>query len=261
MESSKPSNIKADHLNVLSMQSISNSISKCVTSFIAISFVGFFLILTFVLIKDSTVRDSQLTVLKPFTLNESLYDKLHDRFNGRQSQRLISRKMIIHRPIQEVFDAVSTPQLWRVCYPETVAVGGVTKRPIKKGDMVLEKFLFGGIYYTMFRYEVEIVESPVALRFHGIQAMSNMLAESVLGNVLRKVGGTFDYKFTKIDEHTTEWQRDLYLYTTADDWFGTLMFKMFYTFIIGSQEKGATLFVNCAKTILESEDYQRELFA
>jgi hypothetical protein len=201
--------------------------------------------------------------MQPFTLQESLYAPLSQRFNNRKDSFLLSRTITIRRPIEEVFDVIMRPQIWTSCYPETVAVGGTTKRPIKKGDLVLEKFLFNGLYYSMFRYDVEILDRPTAARFHGIQVQSNVIVEKLLGNTLRELGGTFDYKFRKIDDNTTEWVRDLHLYTTSDTWAGKIMFKLFLKWLIGSQEKGATLFVHCAKSLLESptEDYQRELFA
>ena len=239
---------------------------------IAISLLNFALLSSLILVpmdfasfekNQHTSEDAKKDTLWPFGKHESLYASLHERFENRKESFLLSRKVIINRPINEVYDAIMTPQMWTTCYPETLAVGSTTRRPIKKGDLVLEKFLFNGLYYSMFRYEVEQANRPHAGRFHGIQIHSNILVETFLGSTLRNLGGTFEYTFHSINATSTEWTRDLHLYTIDSSWSGKVMFKLFVGWILPQQRKGATLFVDCAKILLEKprDDYERELFA
>ena len=201
--------------------------------------------------------------LRPFSLKESLFAPLSDRYlHKRTASYLLSRNVTIKRSIDDVFNAIMSPQLWVTCYPETVAVGSITSRPMRKGDLVLEKFLFNGMFYSTFRYEVELLDRPTAGRFHGILMHSNAVAEWLFGRLLKDLGGTFDYKFHAIDSNTTMWTRDLHLYTTSQSFAGMVFYRLVLAVLRGSQEKGATLFVECTKHLLELpfEEHQRELF-
>lgn len=63
----------------------------------------------------------------------------------------------IKQPAQKVFDAIMTSNMWPVCYPNTLSVGGFSHTPFTpetpKG-MILEKFLWAGAMYSLFRYQV-----------------------------------------------------------------------------------------------------------
>lgn len=60
----------------------------------------------------------------------------------------VSETVEIKRPIKEVFNAVTTANIWTLCYPETVATGGITRRPFKKviwfwkNSYVPEQFMY-----------------------------------------------------------------------------------------------------------------------
>jgi hypothetical protein len=174
------------------------------------------------------------------------------RFDERYSTVLISREVIINKGIDQVFDAVTTPGMWLSCYPETIAVtGNGPNRPMKLNDLILEKFLFSGLIYTQFRYDVEALQRPHHVRFHGIMTMTNAIVDSIID---KSLGGTFNYTFESITPHQTRWQRDLYLYTTSSTWLSQLQYRLMIGLIRPSQERGASLFVECAKILLEKGD-------
>ena len=59
----------------------------------------------------------------------------------------VQNEILIVGPIQNVFDAVTTTATWPQWHPATVAVGGVTDRPIRLGDRIHERARIGGQEY------------------------------------------------------------------------------------------------------------------
>ncbi len=174
-----------------------------------------------------------------------------DKKNWKDTYKLVS-KVEINKPIQEVFDAVTTSSIWVHLYPETVAVGGVTDRPFKKGDLILEKFLYGGWLYSMFQYEVDEYAPPKRITFHGKLIMGNDLLDRVIGKLAPNAGGTFEYELEEKGKDVTLWTRNLYFYHTGG-LISKICFKILLATVLRSQKKGAALFVNYVKQALESE--------
>jgi hypothetical protein len=181
------------------------------------------------------------------------------RFFERKEEFLLSRAVNISRPFKEVTKAVLTPDLWRLCYPETIALGGVSRRPMKPGDIILEKFVFNGMWYVVFRYTVETDDISGVVRFHGIPAFTNALLQNNFQFVLDAIGGTFEYRFKDLNGRTTEWTRDLYLYTTSSNPIIRLLFWFAVSQVQESQERGASLFLECSKMMLEN--FKESVFA
>ena len=186
--------------------------------------------------------------------NETISAPSSPRFYDRQASFLLSRRVRIHRSADKVYQAVLSPQLWTLCYPETIDVGGVSRRPVRKNDVIIEKFLFAGMFYVTFRYDVERADPSSLVRFHGIIIFINSIIQQLFPGTIQEIGGSFEYAFDVIDSHTTEWQRDLYLYTTSKSILGKMLFWLVVSWVRDSQERGATQFLECTKLMLESFD-------
>lgn len=184
---------------------------------------------------------------------------LPKRFYERRETYTLENTIEINRPIQEVFDAVTTTKLWELCYPETLSVGGVTKRPFKKGDLILERFMFAGEIFSVFQYEVDEYDPPYHITFHGIQLMTQSLLEVALGGLLDHICGTFDYDLESLGENKTRWVRKLHLYHTGG-LAAKAAYKMYMARVLRSQKKGAQIFVENTKHFLEQDDYKVELY-
>jgi hypothetical protein len=59
----------------------------------------------------------------------------------------VRNEVVIVGPIDRVFDEVTTTRTWPAWHPATVAVGGVTDRPIQLGDQIHERARIGGKEY------------------------------------------------------------------------------------------------------------------
>lgn len=216
-----------------------------------LSILVFLSLVTVIIIK--TTPYSSIELVQPL---ETIKPPSVSRFYERTDQFLLSRSIVINRNLSVVADAVLAPQLWTLCYPETLGVGGVSRRRVRPGDVIFEKFLFAGIFYVVFRYDVETVElkHPGIVRFHGIVVFSNDIIQRYFQWVVDQIGGTFEYKFNLVNSTSTEWQRDLYIYTTSHSWTVRSMFWLAIATIRSTQQKGATQFLACTKLLLESMD-------
>jgi Polyketide cyclase / dehydrase and lipid transport len=59
----------------------------------------------------------------------------------------VVNQVTIHGPVATVFDEVTTTSSWPAWHPATIAVSGVTDRPIALGDTIHEKARIGGQEY------------------------------------------------------------------------------------------------------------------
>jgi hypothetical protein len=59
----------------------------------------------------------------------------------------VQNEVVIDGPIDQVFDQVTTTASWPEWHPATIAVGGVTDRPIQLGDQIHERARIGGQEY------------------------------------------------------------------------------------------------------------------
>lgn len=117
--------------------------------------------------------------------------------------RSIANSVLIERPMAEVHQALTTSYLWVACYPDTVGVGGIARRPFKSGDIILEKFLFGSKDYNLIRYQVDTNQQNHVL-FHGdgIVVGGELppgLTETEAKVFNSKVGITFEYILQSLD--------------------------------------------------------------
>jgi len=56
----------------------------------------------------------------------------------------ITTTVRISRPIEEVFDYVTTPANWPVWHPASISVSGSSDHPLGLGEEVVEEFVAGG---------------------------------------------------------------------------------------------------------------------
>lgn len=183
-------------------------------------------------------------------------EELKRRFDKRKKTYTLTNTVEINLPIKDVFNAITTSHIWVSCYPETLSVGGITKRPFKANDLIIERFMFAGGLFSCFQYEVDEYVSPNRITFHGEQLMTNDILERLLGPWLRNIGGTFEYQLE--GDNITKWTRKLHLYYNGG-FFTHLIYRIYLMRILRSQKKGAALFVNNVKRFLESPDYKKEL--
>jgi len=189
------------------------------------------------------------------------YDmNLTELYRKRQGVVTISRIVEIPLPIDEVFDAVTTLQMWRICYPNTLAVGGITHRPFARGDLLLERFLFSGLIFNQFRYEVDELDKPTRALFHGKIIMANEAMQVSIGEGIEGIGGSFEYDLVATNDTSTKWRRNVHLYRHRDNPATHVAFSAYLVMVRDSQERGASLFVQCVRDFLQSKDYKRELY-
>lgn len=77
----------------------------------------------------------------------------------------VENEIIIDGPIEQVFDAVTTTASWPHWHPATLAVGGVTDRPVQLGDQIRERARIGQQEYEG-EWTVTEHQRPRALRMH-----------------------------------------------------------------------------------------------
>lgn len=58
--------------------------------------------------------------------------------------RCIYTAVVIHKPIEVVFDYVTTPGNWPEWHPSSLRVQGATDHPLEPGEQVWEEFLVAG---------------------------------------------------------------------------------------------------------------------
>lgn len=169
----------------------------------------------------------------------------------------------IKQPAQKVFDAIMTSNMWPVCYPNTLSVGGFSHTPFTpetpKG-MILEKFLWAGAMYSLFRYQVEDYEPPTFATFDG--AMIFTVGDLIAQNSINTIGGRFQYNLTSLGPNETNWTRTVYFY---QDKSASMIQQMEFatmmnTVIFPAQKKGAPQYVNCVKIFLETPGWEKELW-
>ncbi|CAE7519443.1 unnamed protein product [Symbiodinium pilosum] len=169
----------------------------------------------------------------------------------------------IKQPAQAIFNAIMTSNMWPVCYPNTLSVGGFSHKPFTPETppgMILEKFLWAGAFYSLFRYQVEDYQPPTFATFDGaiIFSVGDLIAQDAIDTI----GGRFQYNLTEVGPNETNWTRTVYFYQDKSaslfqrTQFGTMM----GTVIFPAQEKGAPQYVNCVKIFLETPGWEQELW-
>lgn len=185
-------------------------------------------------------------------------------FYNRTSSTVLESVIEIERPVQEVWDAINTSRLWQLVYPETISVGGQTVRPFEKGDIIFEKFLYGGLIYAMFDYTVNEQTPPddaghAHAVFTGRMAIENTLLAQCCGVALSQSNGTFEYFLESQGSNVTKWTRRVYFYHSGGC-MASMVFKSFLAFVWPSQKRGAQIFVEATKRFLESDYYKENLY-
>ncbi|CAE7426103.1 unnamed protein product [Symbiodinium natans] len=169
----------------------------------------------------------------------------------------------IKQPAQTVFDAIMTSNMWPVCYPNTLSVGGFSHQPFTPetpAGMILEKFLWAGAFYSLFRYQVEDYQPPSFATFDGAIIFS--VGDVIAQDAVDTIGGRFQYNLTSTGPNETSWTRTVYFYQdkSATLLQQTAFATMMNTVIFPAQKKGAPQYVNCAKIFLETPGWERELW-
>lgn len=81
----------------------------------------------------------------------------------------------INKPLDEVFDFITTPGDWIKWHPATAYVSSDSCRPAEKGDVIVERVKHGPLRYT-FRWEVVECDAPYRWMIMGV---SNLLKRRV----------------------------------------------------------------------------------
>ncbi len=169
----------------------------------------------------------------------------------------------VERPAQKVWDTVLTPRTWVLCFPATVNVGGdAIWEPFKPGNMVIEKFLWGGFMYGVFTYEIGEYKppseaNPAVFTFEGKQVFTNALVSFFFRKDVERVHCNIRYTFNQkeIDgKVVTNWNRHSFYYHT-----GGLKTKFFFKTFIFIMKRSLKLemavYMRTAKKLME-KDFQ-----
>ena len=179
--------------------------------------------------------------------------------NSKKGNVTLENSIVINKNIQEVFDSVTTSRLWPLCYPETVAVGGVTSRPFIKGDLIIEKFLYASSIYSVIQYNVDEYDPPNKVTFHGKIVMTSQWLNFFFGSQMKNIGGTFEYNLKSLSDDVTHWDRKIHFYYTGG-FLNKLFFNAYLAFVWPNQKIGAQSFVENVKWLLENNQHYRELW-
>ncbi len=57
----------------------------------------------------------------------------------------VTKKILIHGPIERVFDLVTTAKYWTQWHPVTISVSGAIDQPMQRGDKIRERARVAGI--------------------------------------------------------------------------------------------------------------------
>ncbi|MEU7145037.1 SRPBCC domain-containing protein [Nocardia sp. NPDC046473] len=68
-------------------------------------------------------------------------------------------EVLLHGPIEAVFDLITQARFWPQWHPYTRSVGGVTERPFRLGDAVYEHGVTDGVDFHLY-WEVREYERP-----------------------------------------------------------------------------------------------------
>ncbi len=142
------------------------------------------------------------------------------------------RKIDVKRDPQTVWDTILTPRTWVLCFPATVNVGGdAIWEPFKPGNIVIEKFMWGGFMYAVFRYKIGLYKppaesNPAVFGFVGTQVFTNTFVDLFFREDIKKIVGEIQYTLTEKEiegEVGTTWERRSFYYHT-----GGLKTKLFF---------------------------------
>ena len=164
---------------------------------------------------------------------------------------------------RELFHALATPNLWAVCAPATVGVGGITKRPFKAGDLVLDKELGAGSAYNIVQYQIDDTHAPRNLTYTGkyISVADTAFNKQLPDHVHPGFGARYEYVLEKLSKHSTRWTRKLTFYFDEGV---TLEERNAWGYngmsVSHAPYDHTTLYFQCVKQFLETKDYGYELY-
>jgi hypothetical protein len=173
-------------------------------------------------------------------------------FSRRRKVKLMN-SITIKAPLHNVWKTITTPRIWADCYPETINVGGVTDRPIRPGDLFMEKFLFNGTTFACFLYKIQKFQTDFKIVFTGEIIMnSDTIFNRITSPLSKNIRGSFEYTVTQLDNGTVRWDRTVHYYHV-----GGLLTQIFWKFYLGSiiisQQIGANIFVQNVKAGIEND--------
>lgn len=169
------------------------------------------------------------------------------------------RKIDVKREPQVVWDTILTPRTWVLCFPATVNVGGdAIWEPFKPGNMVIEKFMWGGFLYGVFEYNIGIYKppgenDPAIFQFDGTQIFTNTFVDYFFHNDIKKVVCEIRYTITKKDidgSAGSSWERHSFYYHTGG-LKTKLFFKTFMFIMRRSLNQQMDIYMATAKKLME----------
>ncbi|MFF3226806.1 SRPBCC family protein [Nocardia suismassiliense] len=74
-------------------------------------------------------------------------------------------EVLLHGPIEAVFDLITQARFWPQWHPYTRSVGGVTERPLRLGDTVYEHGVTDDVDFHLY-WEVRAYERPYRMTLY-----------------------------------------------------------------------------------------------
>jgi len=172
----------------------------------------------------------------------------------------------IEQDAKTVFEAVATPNLWPICYPNTLSVGGLGHKPMDPetpAGMLLEKFQWAGELYSLFRYQVADYVPWEFLTFDGaliFTAFDMVGGGNLTQEMVDSILGRFQYNISEVAPNRTRWIRTVYFYPTDASPVTAAAFNAAMRFVFPYQEKGAPMYVDCVKRFMATPSWKSELY-
>jgi hypothetical protein len=166
----------------------------------------------------------------------------------------LSQSIEIKSNTSTVFDYITTPSTWLALYPSTIGVGGVTDRPIKEKDLIIEKFLINNIYYAAFQYDILKRQEQKFIEFEGKIITSTYLINFIFGSIISDIRGTFTYILENVTSDTVKFTRNLKIFSNNKNpsLYQKLLFKIFILSVNNSLINSGIQYLNAIKSAIET---------
>ena len=173
----------------------------------------------------------------------------------RKDERIFKSEIVVNKPQEVVFDTITTLRTWEMCYPATIDVGGVTERPLRKGDLMLEKFMWGGFLYAVFEYEIVEYDPPRRFAFWGTQPFTSTFVDFFFGSFIDKISAGIEYDVSPAEGGGALWKRTSFYYHRGG-LLTKLFFKTFMFIVSRSLRQSAHLYMKWAKRLMEEGGWE-----
>lgn len=190
----------------------------------------------------------------------------------RKSLVEFKRERDVDASAETVWNTILTPRTWVLCFPATVNVGGDSIwEPFKPGNMVIEKFMWGGFLYGVFTYKIgeykppfpygddaEAPHNPAVFLFAGKQVFTNTFLDLFFRKDIAKVHCDIRYTLNQKEvdgKVVTNWHRHSMYYHTGG--LKTMLFFKTFIFIMRrSLKQQSEIYMDTAKELIESKTYE-----